>query len=156
MHNQHHPDPELLDRLRAGLLDELPEQKARIEAHLAGCGACRSRLDTWRQLGPGALGPQLEPTALRSDLQLARHRALEAAGSGSGWSLVPYATAALLLIAVSVGLWSLQPDQTTPPQLAAQHGQEVPELYEDLDFYLWLADQENGTAGDDSGDANST
>jgi hypothetical protein len=89
-------------------------------------------------------------------LRKARHQALHAADAETGWSFVPYATAALLLIAISVGVWTLQPDPATAPQLASQTAQEVPDLYEDLDFYLWLADQENGATGDNHGDANST
>lgn len=156
MHNQHHPELELLDRLRAGLLDGQPEEKAALERHLATCRACRSRFEGWQQLGPAALGPRLDPGLLHNDLRKLRHRALGAAGSGHHWSITPYATAALLLIAASAGLWSLQQEPAVPPQLAVQDTQDVPDLYEDLDFYLWLADHENGPGGEDNGAADNT
>lgn len=156
MHNQHHPDPELLDRLRAGLLDGQPEEKTALEHHLAACRTCQSRFEGWRQLGPTALGPRLDPGMLRNDLRKLRHRALDAAGSGHHRSITPYAAAALLLIAVSAGLWTLQQEPVVAPQLAVQDTQDVPDLYEDLDFYLWLADHESGPGGNDNGQADNT
>jgi hypothetical protein len=49
---------------------------------------------------------------------------------------------------MAVGLFQqLQPPESDKPQVAASK-QSVPDLYEDLDFYLWLADHK-GT-GDSS------
>ena len=53
MHNHQHPDTELLDRLRAGLLDDLPREKAAIEEHLATCESCRNHAGIWKQLLAG-------------------------------------------------------------------------------------------------------
>ena len=69
MHSQQHPDPELLDRLRAGLLDAEPETRMALEQHVAGCAGCRQQLDAWRQLGPDGLGPRLDSRQLADDLQ---------------------------------------------------------------------------------------
>ena len=38
---EQHPDSELLDRLRSGLLDDSPLEKASLEAHLQQCDYCR-------------------------------------------------------------------------------------------------------------------
>ncbi|MGD2111839.1 MAG: hypothetical protein PVI50_00525 [Gammaproteobacteria bacterium] len=152
MHSQQHPDLEQLDRLRAGLLDDRPHEKAMLETHLAGCDTCQAHFGSWEQLGPGALGPGLEPAALVRDLHAARRRALDSRHAARHrHTFAPYATAALLLIAVTIGIWTghnwLQPE----PQLTAQATQEVPDIYEDLDFYLWLADQ-NGTEAETHSD----
>ena len=147
MHNQQHPDSETLDRLRAGLLDDSPEEKAAVEAHLASCERCRSYSDTWQQLGPDALGPRMDELALGKALQNARRQALTQ-GSGSHARhrrLLPYAAAASLVLAVTVGLWTIQPGIDTNEKVV-DSSQTVPDIYEDLDFYLWLANQhENET-----------
>lgn len=156
MHNQQHPDTELLDRLRAGLLDDRADERAALENHLASCPACQARFDSWQQLAPQALGPRLDPHELGSELQRARRRALNVPESHHTPAFASYATAAVLLIAISVGLWSLQPGPEDPPQLTAQNGEPVPDLYEDLDFYLWLANQEEGPASDENGNPNNT
>ena len=140
MHNQQHPDTELLDQLRAGLLDDLPEQKAAIEQHLLDCGTCRARAGIWKQLEPDALGPQIDTEALSNSLQAARQQALADASPSPHRTLVPFATAALLVLAVSVGYWTMQPDIDTT-NMTADTSQAVPDIYEDLDFYLWLANQ---------------
>ncbi|MGB5607485.1 MAG: hypothetical protein WBN51_13275 [Gammaproteobacteria bacterium] len=145
MHNQQHPDTELLDRLRAGLLDDQADARADLESHLASCRACQARFDNWHQLAPQALGPSLEPHTIRNELQRARKQALNVQSHRTP-ALAAYATAAVLLIAVSAGLWSLQPGSESPPQLTAQNTEPAPDLYEDLDFYLWLANQEEGPA----------
>ena len=77
MHNQPHPDLEMLDRLRAGLLDDRPDERSALEQHIAGCETCRRlHLDGWQQLGPSALGPRLDTASLAGELQAARRRAL--------------------------------------------------------------------------------
>ncbi len=145
MHSLQHPDLEQLDRLRAGLLDERLDEKSALEAHLAHCASCEAQFGSWEQLGPGALGPALEPLALKRDLREARTRALNSSTPRHRHALAPYATAALLLVAVTLGVWTGHNWlQTQPqPQLAAQAAHEVPDIYEDLDFYLWLANQKD-------------
>jgi len=148
MHNQQHPDPEQLDRLRAGLLDEQQDVKTTLEQHIAGCAACRQQLDGWQQLGPAGLGPELDSTLLASDLQTVRRRALNSGRAGHRrQAFVPYAAAAVLLLAVSAGLWTLRPDTDTTTHMAAGSSQQVPDVYEDLDFYLWLATQNDDGNG---------
>lgn len=158
MHNQQHPDPELLDRLRAGLVDADPAAKAALEQHLAGCDDCRQQLDAWQQLGADGLGLQLDSGQLAAELQAARRRALNSRSAGHRQRAVaPYAAAAVLLLAVSAGLWSLlQPGSDTPAIMATRSSQPVPDIYEDLDFYLWLATQQDNGNGDEHSNPNNT
>lgn len=153
-----HPDPELIDRLRAGLLDERPAEKTALEAHLSACPACRARLDSWRQLRPEILGPRPDSGELAAELVAARRRALQTAGNTRRPLRFPaYATAALLLVALGTGLWwSLQPVITEQGHLAALGDDSIPDPYEDLDFYLWLANQNEGPERQENGGAGNT
>ena len=155
MHNQPHPDLEMLDRLRAGLLDDRPDERSALEQHLAGCETCRLHLDGWQQLGPSALGPRLDTASLAGELQAARRRALNSPRQHRHRVFAPYATAAILLIAVSIGFWTMNPVSDTP-QMTAGSSQAVPDIYEDLDFYLWLANQKDNGNGDENGNPNNT
>ncbi len=136
--NRHklHPDTELLDQLRAGLLDAEPVRKAELEAHLADCTSCRQRYDWGGTLRPGALAvPDLSER-----LDRARRRALQSAGRGKLRRLIPVAVAAsVALVAVLLVKPTLEPDSGNEHLARSENG-EVPELYEELDFYLWLAD----------------
>ena len=157
MHRQPHPDPETLDRLRAGLLDEHPAEKAAIEAHLASCGNCRSQLSAWNQIVTAAMPSRGDRMHIRSRLQLAREHALASRPVRRHTvGLVPYATAAMLLIAVSLGLWNYQFGTTYGTRESTTVAQSVPDIYEDLDFYLWLANQEETATEDSDGKPDST
>jgi len=156
MHSQQHPDPEQLDKLRAGLLDDQPAVKSALESHIGHCPSCQSLMNSWQQLGPTALGPQLAPESLGHSLRQARQQALRATGKGHSRTFMPYATAALLLIAVSIGIWTLQPDNGVQQQMAVQDSRMIPDIYEDLDFYLWLANQKDNGNGDEKGNPNNT
>jgi len=70
--------------------------------------------------------------------------------------LVPYASAALLLLAVFVGVWMIQTDTDNTQQLAVQDTEDVPDIYEDLDCYLWLANQKDSGNGNESVNPNNT
>jgi len=155
MHSQQHPEPGQLDRLRAGLLDDQPEAKAALEAHIAICAICQERCN-WQILHPGAMGPDLDTQALRRSLRNARRQALQTTSRHHPHGFVPYASAALLLIAVSIGIWTLQPDSESQQQIAAQDAQMIPDIYEDLEFYLWLANQKDNGNGNEDANPNNT
>ena len=151
MHTQQHPDSETLDRLRAGLLDDRPEEKAALEAHLATCDRCRASSDIWQQLDPNALGPDVDHAELEQALSAARRQALSRGGGAhrNPRRLLPYAAAATLVLAITVGLWTIQPGVDTNGMMA-DNTQAVPDIYEDLDFYLWLANEEENNTGNGS------
>ena len=156
MHRQQHPDPEQLDQLRAGLLDDQADVKAALKAHIEHCQPCQSLLNNWQQLGPAALGPHLDPEALDRSLQQARKQALGTPGARPPRTFMPYATAALLLIAVSIGFWVTQPEYQDTTLATADHRQDIPGLYEDIDFYLWLAEQNGNSINSEETNPNST
>ena len=132
--HESHPDSEQLDRLRAGLLDDEPALKAEIETHLDECNACQKRYNWSGALQPG----KLPVDAADEQLDQIRRRALESPATRH--TLLPIAVAAALaLVAVILVKPSLQNSQPET-QLAQTPAEEAPVLYEDLDFYLWLAD----------------
>ena len=156
MHSQQHPDPEQLDRLRAGLLDDQADEKRSLENHIEHCPSCQSHYNSWQQLGPAALGPQLDAASLGRSLQGRRRQALDQADTRHSRTFVPYATAALLLIAVSIGYWVAQPGHQDTQLATAEPGQEIPDLYEDIDFYLWLAGQNGNSINNEDSNPNNT
>lgn len=151
MHKQTHPDTEQLDRLRSGLLDDDHQLKTSLEEHLAACPDCQSRYTRWDQLYQISNRSDLKGAQLKRDLRTARQTALTSDHQARPRQLVPLAAAAALFTALSAGLLTLQyngsgfnqaQDET---QLAVQTESEVLDIYEDLDFYLWLAtEEENG------------
>jgi negative regulator of sigma E activity len=73
-------------------------------------------------------------------LDRARQQALQATGRGVVKRFVPFAVAAAVaLVAVLLVKPALEPD-ADDTRVAGTATTEVPELYEELDFYLWLAD----------------
>ena len=156
MHNHPHPDLKQLDMLRAGLLDDASDEKAILEQHLAECSACRAEYGQWQRLASIMENP-LQETSLTGDLQRARQMALAARTATSRWSsAIPYAAAAMLLIAVSAGILTLPNGQITSPAMTTQTAQTIPDTYEDLDFYLWLANQDEGRPDKDRANPNNT
>jgi anti-sigma factor RsiW len=155
MPEQTHPDRELLDRLRAGLLDDDADTRAALEAHIADCPRCQANLDSWQQLGPDALGPALDAAGVTAGLQQARRSALASAGRRRPLSYAALAAAALLLMIISAGLLTLNTG-LQQPQTPLQAAGEIPEVYEDIDFYLWLAGQQEKKTEEDEAAANRT
>ncbi len=133
-----HPDSVLLDRLRAGLLDDHPHQKAEIEAHIQHCDACRQRYD-W----PGILRTdKTQDEFLNRRLDGMRQRALLSHGKSALRRFLPLAAAAAIAMVTVLVVKPLQSPEGDETRLAATSPAPVPEVYEDLDFYLWLADHE--------------
>lgn len=137
-----HPDTESLDRLRAGLLDHEPAQKARLEAHLENCETCRRRAERVARLQADAIILQ----DLEQRLDQARQRAMQVPRRASlPRFVVPVAAAAAVALLAVVLVNPLRQETPAEPQLADSTAVEVPELYEELDFYLWLADHKART-----------
>lgn len=137
-----HPDDALLDRLRAGLLDAAPEMRRALEAHLKSCAACRQRSQHWSQAVRSAFGADAHDAALTQALAARRRLAMQGRNPVRV-RLAPYALAlaaslAALAVALGAALY-LSPAPVAVPQTAEA---PAPDLYADLDFYLWLATHE--------------
>ncbi|HHJ14740.1 MAG TPA: hypothetical protein ENJ79_10275 [Gammaproteobacteria bacterium] len=138
--NRHdtHPDTEQLDRLRAGLLDEDPQSTRQLRAHLEHCPACRRRFEQ-----PGHM---LEH-APETELDRRRHQVLAQARPARRHR--PLAAIAAGLAVVTVAFYLGHEAPPTQTDILAQHqtrdGKTAtgapPVPFEDLDFYLWLADR---------------
>ena len=136
---RHHPEPELLDQLRAGLLDEKPAQKAELESHIQHCEACRQLYD-W----PAALRPEAPQVgALSRQLDQARQQALAVPDKSLLRRFVPVAAAAAIALVAVILVNPLQQPDSDDTQLAGTGRTDTPEVFEDLDFYLWLADHKD-------------
>lgn len=138
--NAAHPGSLLLDQLRAGLLDHQPDTKTRLLEHLRGCPYCRQQAVAMDGLvASQRLGPD---PRLAHQLRARRMAALTGATprQPTPRRLAP-AFALAVVVAVSVGVGGfleLKPAQA--PQPLAQTGSDnVPDLYADIDFYLWLS-----------------
>jgi anti-sigma factor RsiW len=151
MYKHPHPDLEQLDLLRAGLLDNASDEKAALELHIAGCPECRAQSENWQRLS-GIMESPLMAESLQDGLRYARQAALTAKSANGRWLVTSYAVAAVLLVAVSAGMLTMLTGEMTSPATTTQTAQTIPDTYEDLDFYLWLANQDEGRPG--KGDAN--
>lgn len=130
-----HPDNETLDQLRAGLLDDDPARKEQLLAHVNACDHCRSEWMRWQRIADltGGLDPQIQADMVDRALQAPPARRQH-------W--LP-AMAAAVTLAVGLGLWmGAQEPVQTGQQIAQQ--EITPAVDEDLDFYLWLAEQPEG------------
>jgi predicted anti-sigma-YlaC factor YlaD len=131
-----HPDSDVLDQLRAGLLDDDASRKAKVEVHLRQCRSCRQRYD-W----PAALRADEEQSrALEGRLNLARRHALASTKKSALRRFAPLAAAGAIALVAVLAVKPLQSPDEQQTRVAGTTPAAVPEVYEDLDFYLWLAD----------------
>jgi hypothetical protein len=141
--NEAHLTDEQLDRLRAGL-----DEQAAWAIHLSACAHCQARFQAWRGLrpAPGAV--------LAGELAGRRAAALTQAKPGTGHPRWYYPALAATLAAVSLGLWMVLSPAPTTVTVADRGSVETPppDVYADLDFYLWLSKQ----SPEEQGEANSS
>ncbi len=78
----------------------------------------------------------------------AARRAALATRSAPWWRLhVPALGGAALALAVAVAVLVPMQEQLRPPAGVSEQLVEDPQFYEDLDFYLWLAESDADTRG---------
>jgi anti-sigma factor RsiW len=136
-----HPDDALLDRLRAGLLDGAPETRRALDAHLESCAACRQRYQRWPQAARSAFDADAHDPALTRALAARRRAALQGARPAARTRFAPYAlalAASLAALAAAIGA-ALYLAPSSAPMQTAEISAPEPDLYADIDFYLWLA-----------------
>jgi len=146
--NDSHPSTLELDQLRAGLVDHLPTERARLIEHLAACGRCR-KLASWDHVLGALNDSALEPATLHGDLQQRRRAALAGRTVRRPPRHAPRLAiaAALAAILVGAGVFLALPRPGDAPAPALTRNGAVPDIYADLDFYLWLS-RENEQNGD--------
>jgi anti-sigma factor RsiW len=140
-----HPDNTQLDQLRAGLLDRRPAAKSQLLAHLQSCAACRQRAAHMDSL----VAAQRSQPEARLALQLRARRMAALAGKSARRPrqtamrrLAPaYALATVVAVAIGLGGYlEFTPAPVATPQEVAQTANDtVPDVYADIDFYLWLS-----------------
>jgi hypothetical protein len=140
-----HPDIERFDELRAGLLDGRPRLQTELRAHLATCELCRRRAD-W---APVTGHFKAVESSVAARLNQARTQALDAGQTRRhhlhltrGPLAIAASVAFVAVLAVHNMPWN-QPAQSPAPTVQAMT--DNPDLYEDIDFYLWLADHQKGS-----------
>jgi len=101
-------------------------ERVEVDAHLAGCAACRARAEEFRALwGVLDAAPAFEPSAA-FDARLRQRIAGEPRAWWLGW-LVPsprMAVAAALLVILSISIVSLAPPPETATAQVAQNSSE--------------------------------
>lgn len=137
--NTRHPDRELFDQLHAGLLDDRPALKTQLQTHLQACHQCQ-QASNWKMIADHTLFPDPLETRLEA---VARAALNPAPRPIRRW--VPIAAAASIIALLSAALLFNQPELNTPTDADLQAQTEPANIYEDLDFYLWMADHSAGS-----------
>ena len=146
--NTNHPDSTQLDQLRAGLLDHSPTAKALLLEHLRDCAPCRQHAAAHTATLDRLAATQRDQSGPRLAQQLRTRRMAALAGGAARRPHQPatrrlapaFALAAVVAVVVGVGVFlELNPAPTPALQEQAQSANDnVPDLYADIDFYLWL------------------
>lgn len=135
---QIHLSDEQLDQQRAGL-----RIAPQLEAHLSQCLSCQKRANTWDRIA-ARLSDDRAPTNIAARLRAHRRSILSANVTQARRRVTPYmATAAAIAMAVGIGLYTqLQP--LSPLPNSTNNMTTNTELFTEIDFYVWLGQQENG------------
>ena len=139
--NTGHPGNRQLDRLRAGLLDQQPALKSQLLEHLRDCAPCRRQAAAMDTL---AASQRAQPDPrLAQQLRARRMAALAGRAAQPPMAvrrLAPaFALATVMAVAIGVGVFLDFNPLPAPQELAQTATDNVPDLYADIDFYLWLS-----------------
>lgn len=150
---RHHPDDIQLDKLRAGLLDDEPSTLTGVTAHVEHCARCRARLDKWPRLTAVLELDRPNEAALTAGLSSSAPSAqgTKRAAGGHGVPKLAMALAAALVLALGLRFMldrqTASDDQTS---IVANDAAKVPDLYSNIDFYLWMAQHNKASGGSDA------
>lgn len=141
--NTGHPDNRQLDQLRAGLLDQQPALKSQLLEHLRDCAPCRRQAAAMDELAASQRA-QADPRLARQlrarrMAALAGHRAPRPHPAAVRRLAPAFALAALLAVVIGAGVFMQFNPAPAPQELAQTANDNVPDLYADIDFYLWLS-----------------
>lgn len=130
-----------LDARRAGLHRGGTDDTKRTDDHLDQCSHCRTRLQRWADVA-------ITLDARNPWLDQALRRRRQAALNGDGtptrarpWRLTAALAAGLTGVALGLGVMRHSSENTAPvmpAQAPATAEAPDPDLYADIDFYLWL------------------
>lgn len=147
--NTEHPDDLQLDQLRAGLLDHQVAVKSQLLEHLRLCATCRQQAVAMDQLAAtqrDARNPRLaQQLRTRRMAALAGDAARRPPRSAARRLAPAFALATVVAVMIGVGgFLEITPATAPAPQTVAQTTNDnVPDLYADIDFYLWLSNHPN-------------
>jgi len=137
-----HPSLETLDLWHAGLLDAGAEEE--LVRHVEACARCRDHRTLWSAAAPAS---ELHP-GVAGQLRARRRAVLEGRGrrarSGTPSRLL-VGVAAALTLALGIGAF-MEMQGPSQPSVGVE-ANAGPNLYAELDFYMWLADQPQQDAG---------
>ena len=130
-----------LDARRAGLHRGGTDDTKRIDDHLDQCSTCRERLRQWVEV---AAALDARDPWLNQALRRRRQAALTGTGAPTRarpWRLTAALAAGLTGVALGLGVMRHSSENTAPvtqAQAPATAEAPDPDLYADIDFYLWL------------------
>lgn len=147
--NTGHPDSAQLDQLRAGLLDHSPAAKSQLLEHLQGCAPCRQHTAAHAATMDKLVATQRAQPDPRLAQQLRTRRMAALAGNAAQRPHKPatrrlapaFALATVVAMVIGVGgfLERYPSPVPAPQELSQSTNDNVPDLYADIDFYLWLS-----------------
>jgi anti-sigma factor RsiW len=153
-----HPSLDQLDRMRCGLLDDDPDTRAVVAAHLETCPECKRQEALWPRVSQ-TLDHAAADRGIANALATRRRRALR--GLSSRTPVTPHlrfaVAAALGAVAIGIGAVLMDmnkspaPTSTVPTSTLAASDAPTPDLYADLDFYLWLMHKQAHADGSPNG-----
>jgi hypothetical protein len=139
--NDTHPADAALDRLRAGLLDREPATRDALHAHLRECRVCQERAGLWSR-ATEVLDQGATERGLAGRLDARRQRALRGVSTASR-RRTPIAfalAAAVTAVAIGLGVFVMN-DRDDPDATVVTATAQSPDLYDNIDFYLWLMEK---------------
>lgn len=130
MHTQLHPTPSDLDAWRAGLLEATAAHN--VATHVAACAACAeaARVTQALQRVAKTASPELE-----RQLRVRRRAALATPTRRGALSPKWAVAASMSALALGLALYLGNGEQANAPSVE-------PDVYADVDFYLWLAERD--------------
>jgi len=133
-----HPSAAEFDKLRSGLLDSDPTRRTAVLAHVNACATCQQQEALWPRL-LHALDQQAADRGIAGALAARRHKALRSARRARPRPAYLGLAIAATITAIAIGIGTLFLNDTKDPtSVVAAVESPAPDLYADLDFYLWL------------------
>lgn len=136
---------EQIDLLRAGLLDDQPELKNRVEAALRDPANNQADDDIWDRLGRELDDDCAHAIRVNNQLRLRRRRVLSGAPGRSPRlrqrSVLTAVASVVLAITVAVFLVPSGDRGGAGPTRIIDSGRDMPDLTDNVDFYVWMEAQ---------------